>query len=175
MKQYFSSMKRENCRDGAGTQPFSFSHIKGQCVASSSLVPSFLCTGLFQIQEQEKNRVTSSTGYQLGSFSDVLRRINDLHLQLQTEKWRALQGPFSPAGWLLGFCLRLPSSSVAARLTGHTSSRALLLSFCSISTDCTIFHPLSHIISGFSPFVSSTLCSQHGLSLPFSFTSQRHK
>lgn len=80
-------MKRENCRDRAGTQPFSFLHIKGYCVTSSSLVPSFL-------QKKKQKTDGSFSGYQLGSFSDVLVSINDLHLQFQTVKWRALQGLF---------------------------------------------------------------------------------
>lgn len=56
--------------------------------------------------------------------------INDLHLQPQTEKWRALQRAISLAARLLGFCLRWPWSSVAAWLTGATGAATLC---CSIS------------------------------------------
>lgn len=47
-------------------------------------------------------------------------------------------------------------------LHGSRATRAAVLC-CSISRDCTIFYPLSCIISVCSPSVSSTLCSWRGL------------
>lgn len=73
--------------------------------------------------------MTSFTGYQLGSFSDVLRRVNDLHLQLQTEKWRALQRPISLAARLLGFCSEVAPKPLwlhGSQATGAAAAQFLL-------------------------------------------------
>lgn len=52
-------------------------------------------------KNKKKNKVTSFTGYQLGWFGDVLRRILDSQPQLQTGKW--CERPISPVARLLGF------------------------------------------------------------------------
>lgn len=139
-------MKGANCRDRAGTQPFSFSHIKGWCVASSSLVASFLCSGLFQNQEKSgrgKNRVTSFTGYQLGSFGDILPRIND-------------KRPMSRRSLLVGFGLRWPQIICSSWATAGAAALCCLISsqFSGIAQFST--HP---VISSRSPSVSGSVCS----------------
>lgn len=109
---------------------------------------------------KKKNRVTSFTGYQLGSFSDVLQRNQWLASAASDRKVACTpEADFSrsPVVRLLSEVALILCGGMAHG--GHGSSRALLLNFCSISRDCTIFHPLSHIISGGSPSVSSTLCS----------------
>lgn len=55
------------------------------------------------------------------------------------------------------FVVRLLSDPLRLHGSRATGSSALLLNFCSISRDCTMFHPLSRRISGCSPSVSSTL------------------
>lgn len=123
------------------------------------LPPLFLpssAPACFRFQELKKkgkkNRVTSLLGYQLGSFSDVLQRINDLHLQLQTERC-ALQGPMSLAARLL--------SEVALILCGCTAhgpreqpcfAAQFLLNFQGLHN----FPPaVSH------PFWQLSVCQQH--------------
>lgn len=58
---------------------------------------------------------------------------------VQTEKWCALQGPFSLAAWLLGFCLRWPWSSCGCMAHGPREQPCFAAQFPGIaqfSTRC---------------------------------------
>lgn len=109
------------------------------------LLPSF-ALACFRIRRRvggEKNRVTSFTGYQLGSFGDILPRIND-------------KRPMSRCSLLVGFGLRWPRIICSSWATAGAAALCRLISsqFSGIAQFST--HP---VISSRSPSVSGSVCS----------------